>query len=60
MHAQAKNEELAQRSAGSSAEELEAMQAEFEARLGAAERKARARVPSAAGIMPSACACMHA
>ena len=41
--AQAKNEELAQRTVGASQEELEATRAEFEARLGAAERKARRR-----------------
>ena len=40
LYLQAKNEELAQRAVGVSQEELDATRAEFEARLGAAERKA--------------------
>lgn len=46
LHAQAKNEELAQRAVGVSQEELDATRAEFEARLGAAERKAREKLSS--------------
>ena len=37
--AQARNEELARKAAAISEEDLEAMRAEFEARLGAADRK---------------------
>lgn len=39
LHLQARNEELARKSAAISEEDLDAMRTEFEARLGATERK---------------------
>ncbi len=61
---QAKNEELAQRAVGVSQEELDATRAEFEARLGAAERKERTDHTSVAahpaGMPPFVHCALHA